>query len=125
MLPKRGIEPRLTGDDESTARAELGRRRQWGTGKELGFGQRGGSRRMRRGRAGGRMGAADKDVRETRIASGGGDVRHAVIRATHAEAEERRTVRASHQTVRSSKFGVVTTLPLLEKSRPKISLIRI
>ena len=51
MLPKRGIEPRLTRDDESTARAELGRRRQWGTGKELGFGfeGEGAGRTLKRG----------------------------------------------------------------------------
>ena len=38
MLSTCGIEPRLTGDDESMVWAELGRRQQWGTGKELGFG---------------------------------------------------------------------------------------
>ena len=37
MLHPRRIDEGLTEDDESTARAELGQRWQWGTGKELGF----------------------------------------------------------------------------------------
>ena len=55
-----------------------------------------------------------------RMDAGEADTRHAAVRALHAEAEERRTVLASHQTVRSSKFGVVTTLPPLRKSHPEI-----
>ena len=59
-------------------------------------------------------------MRVPRMDAGEADTRHAAVRALHAEAEERRTVRASHQTVRSSKFGVVTVMPSIERLKRRL-----